>query len=159
MARDRYQNVDRIHPVAHNVFLGHLSIRHKALSVVLTDDRLQQKDLLAIDQMRKATERWTDMLCCSLLHQYDLWQYAFNEETAREFHQDRVDQNSLDHRSRAWVLVLAGMRHCFPETEGLSATVHEDDRRVARLMLNSFPENSPEMTFWMGSRIRTARRI
>ncbi len=158
MARDRYQGLDRIRPVAHNVFLGHLSVRHKALGVVLADDRLQQSDLMAIDRIRKATERWTDLLCCPLMDEFDLWQYAFHEDVAKEFYKDRVDQQSIDHRSRAWVLILAGLRHSFQDQEGLSALVHDDDRRLSRLMLNSFPEDSPEMTFWMSSRVREARR-
>lgn len=159
MARDRYQDIDRIKPVAHNVFLGHLSVRHKALSVVLNDDRLQQQDLVAIDKLRKATERWTDLLCCPLMGEYDLWQYAFHEDAAKELYKDRTDHNSLDPRSRAWVLLLSGMRHSFPETDGLASAIHDDDRRLSRLMLNSFPEDASEMTFWMGSRVREARRI
>jgi len=158
MARDRYQNVDMIRPVAHNVFLGHLSVRHKALSVVLQDDRLQQHDLLAIDKLRKATERWTDLLCCGLMNKFDLWQYAFHEDVAKEFLRDRTDLDPLDHRSRAWVLVLAGMRHNFQEQGGLVSVVHDDDRRLTRLMLNSFPDDAPEMTFWMSSRVREAKR-
>lgn len=158
MARDRYQNVDMIRPVAHNVFLGHLSVRHKALSVVLADDRLQQQDLLAIEKLRKATERWTDLLCCGLMDRFDLWQYAFHEDVAKEFLRDRTDLDPLDHRSRAWVLVLAGMRHSFQDKAGLMTTVHDDDRRLTRLMLNSFPDNAPEMTFWMSSRVRQAKR-
>lgn len=159
MARDRHQHVDRIRPVAHNVFLGHLSVRHKALSVVLSDARLTQKDVESIDKLRRLTERWTDLLCCGLMAEFDLWQYAFQEDTAREFYNDRADRDSTDHRSRAWVLVLSGMRQGFQDKDGLSATVHDDDRRLSRLMLNSFPEDSPEMTFWMGSRVREARRF
>ena len=158
LARDRAQNVDRIRPVAHNVFLGHLSVRHKSLGVVLNDPRICQDDLTAIDRIRKATERWTDMLCCPLMDEFDLWQYAFHEDKAREFFEDRVDHASLNHRSRAWVLILAGMRHSFPDTEGLAAPLHDDDRRLARLMLNSFPEDAPEMTFWMSSKVREAKR-
>ena len=75
-----------------------------------------------------------------------------------EFLRDRVDQAGLSHRSRSWVLILAGMRHSFQETDGLSAPIHDDDRRLARLMLNSFPEDAAEMTFWMGSRVREAKQ-
>lgn len=159
MARDRYQNTDRVHPVAHNVFLGHLSVRHKALSVVLTDSRLHHDDLVAIDKLRRATERWTDLLCCSLMGRYDLWKYAFNEETAREFYEERRNQQSMDHRSRVWVLILAGMRHTFQQSGDLTALVQDDDRRLVRLMLDSFPEDSDEMTFWMNAKVQEARRI
>jgi hypothetical protein len=50
------------------------------------------------------------------------------------------------------------MRHSFQEKEGLSSVVQDDDRRLARLMLNSFPEDASEMTFWMGAKVREARR-
>ena len=158
LARDAHNGIDRIRPVARNIFLGHLAVRHKALSVILTDDGISTKDLLAIEQLRKSTERWTDLLCCSIMGQYDLWEYAFNKDRALEFLHDRGDQTGLSHRSTSWVLILAGMRHSFPDTEGLAAPVHDDDRRLVQLMLNSFPDNAPEMTFWMGSRVRAAKQ-
>lgn len=157
MARDRYNGVDRIHPVAHNVFLGHLSVRHKALSVVLGDSRLEPQDVTCIDKLRRATERWTDLLCCSVMNQYDLWQYAFHEDVAREFLRDRQEQDSLHYRSRTWVLILAGMRHAFADRSAVSSPAHDDDRKLVRVMLNSFPEKAPEMTFWMSSRVRAAK--
>ena len=90
--------------------------------------------------------------------QYDLWDFAFDKERAREFLRDRTDQGVLSHRSRGWVLILAGMRHSFQEDEGLAAAVHNDDRRLVRLMLNCFPQDAPEMTFWMGTRVREAKQ-
>lgn len=158
LARDVSNGIDRIRPVARNIYLGHLAVRHKALGVVLADDHMSSKDLLAIDQLRKSSERWTDLLCCSIMGQYNLWEFAFDKDRANEFLRDRVDQAGLSHRSRSWVLILAGLRHSFQNTDGLSATVHDDDRRLVRLMLDSFPANAPEMTFWMGSRIREAKQ-
>lgn len=157
LARDVSNGIDRIQPVARNIYLGHQAVRHKALGAVLADDRLSSKDLLAIDQLRKSSERWTDLLCCAMIGQYNLWEFAFDKDRAREFLRDRVDQAGLSHRSRSWVLILAGLRHSFPDTEALSAPVHDDDRRLVRLILNSFPANIHEMAFWMGSRVREAR--
>ena len=158
LARDVSNGIDRIRPVARNIYLGHLAVRHKALGVVLVDDRISSKDLLAIDQLRKSSERWTDLLCCPIMGQYNLWEFAFDKDRATEFLRDRVDQAGLSHRSRSWVLILAGLRHSFPDTDGLSAPVHDDDRRLVRLIFNSFPENAAEMTFWMSSRVREARQ-
>lgn len=159
ISRDCRQGNDRTHAIAHNVFLGHLSIRHKALSVCLTDERMSAQDMIAVDKLRAATERWTDLLCCHLLQEFDLWQYAFDKTRAQEFLRDRMEQKSLNPRSQAWILILAGMRHSFPDSEGLAAPIHEDDRAIARLMLSSFPENSPEMSFWMSSKLRQARSV
>ncbi len=158
LARDARNGIDRIRPVARNIHMGHLAVRHKALGVVLSDDRLSPIDLLAIDKLRKCTERWTDLLCCSIMGQYDLWDLAFDKERAEEFLRDRTDQAGLSHRSRGWVLLLAGLRHSFQEEEGLSATVHNDDRRLVRLMLNCFPQDAPEMTFWMVAKVPEAKQ-
>lgn len=158
LARDVNNGIDRIRPVARNIHLGHLTVRHKALGVVLADDRMSPADLLSIDQLRKSCERWTDLLCCSTMGQYNLWEFAFDKERGKEFLRDRVDQAGLSHRSRSWVLILAGLRHSFQDADGLSVPVHDDDRRLVRLMLNNFPEHAPEMTFWMGSKVREARQ-
>lgn len=157
LARDVNCGIDRIRPVARNIHLGHLSVRHKALRVALADDSTTPEDLLALDKLRKSTERWTDLLCCSVMGQFNLWEYAFNKERAMEFLRDRSDPAGFGHRSRAWVLILAGMRHSFQNTQGLSAPIHDDDRRLVRLMLNCFPEAAPEMAFWMGPRVRESR--
>lgn len=157
LARDVSNGIDRIRPVARNIYLGHLAVRHKALRVVLADDRMSPKDLLAIDRLRKSSERWTDLLNCSIMGQYNLWEYAFDKDRAMEFLRDRVDQAGLSHRSRSWVLILAGLRHSFQDTDGLAAPVHDDDRRLVRLILNSFPANAPEMSFWTGSYAREAK--
>ncbi|MBL8818407.1 MAG: hypothetical protein JNL58_20435 [Planctomyces sp.] len=157
VARDKAHNSDRTVPVAHNIFLGHLSVRHKALSSCLADDRMSPQDLISIDKLRASTERWSDLLCCHLMDRFGLWHYAFDEERAKEYLRDRADQRSLSQNSQSWVLILAGMRHSFPDNDGLAATIHEDDRAITRLMLSSFPEDTPEMAFWMGNRMRQAR--
>lgn len=158
LARDVSNRIDRIRPIARNIYLGHLAVRHKALRIVLTDDWMSSKHLLAIDQLRKSSERWTDLLCCPIMGQYNLWEFAFDKDRAAEFLRDHVDQAGLSHRSRSWVLILAGLRHSFQDKDGLSAPVHDDDRRIVRLILNSFPENAAEMTFWTSSRVREARQ-
>jgi hypothetical protein len=157
IARDRHNGIDRVRPVAHNVFLGHLSVRHKAVSACLNDQGMSQKDIVEVERIRNATERWTDILCCPVMNFYDLWQYAFDQDRAKQFLADRADQKSMSHQSQVWVLILAGMRHSFPDTDGLAAPIHDDDRAITRLILSSFPEQAPEMAFWMSSRLRQAR--
>lgn len=157
IARDRQHGSDQLRPLAHNVFLGHVSIRHKALSICLTDPRVTPRDTQAIDKLRICSERWTDMLCCQLMEQFDLWQYAFDRERAQEFLRDRNDQQRSCINSQAWVLILAGMRHSFPDTDGLAAPISEEDRAILRLILSSFPAEAPEMAFWLGRRLHQAR--
>jgi len=157
IARDRFRSQNRIEPLAQNVFLGQLAVRKRALSVCLNDKGLDANDMVAIDKLRESTERWTDLLNCSLMGRYDLWDYAFDESRAQQFLRDREEQRTLDHRNHAWVLILSGLRFSFPDRDGLAASVHEDDRRILRLMLTSFPEDAPQTRFWMLSEIRKSR--
>lgn len=157
VARERCQHLDRLEPLAHNVFLGQLTVRHRALTVCLNDRGMRPESVIEIDKLRQSTERWTDLLNCSLMGRYDLWQYAFDETRAREFLRDRQEQQSIEHSSQAWVLILSGLRYSFPERGGLDAPLHNDDRRIVRLMLTSFPEDASDATFWMLSRMARAR--
>ena len=157
VARDVAHHRDRVRPVAHNVFLGHLAIRHKCLSCCLTSQHLTVSDVKAVDRLRGSIERWTDMLCCQVMDEYDLWQYAYDRERAQDFLRDRREHGIAGGAGQAWVLILTGMRHSFPDVGQLGVRIPEDDRAIAQLMLNTFPEDSPEMTFWMGSRLRRAR--
>ncbi len=157
LARDANHGIDRIRPVARNIYLGHLSVRHNALRVAMADDRTTAKELLAVDKLRNSIERWTDLLCCSVMGQFNLWEYAFNKERAQEFLRDRGELAGFGHHNRSWVLILAGMRHSFQEIEGLAAPIHGDDRRIVSLILNCFPEAAPEMAFWTAPRVREAK--
>jgi hypothetical protein len=156
IARDRYRNQERLQPLADNVFLRQLAVRKQALLVCLNDATLTSHDVVEIDKLRASTQRWTDLLNCALMGQYDLWQYAFDEDKAREFLQDRLEQRSMDHRSEAWVLILSGLRFSFPDRGALSVPLHEEDRRIVRLMLASFPEDAADTRFWMMENIRRA---
>ncbi|MCA9058841.1 MAG: hypothetical protein KDA85_10085 [Planctomycetaceae bacterium] len=157
MARERYHNQDQIRPVVHNVYLGQLSVRHKALSVCLADSSLSPTDVIDINRLRNSTERWTDLLGCSMMNDFNLWEYAFDRERAAEFLQDRNPQALQSHRSEAWLLILAGIRHSFLNREQLQTPVHEDDRRIIRVMMSCFPEDSVEMSFWANQRLKEAR--
>lgn len=157
IAGDVEQGVDRVRPVAHNVFLGHVSLRQKAMSVCCSDGRMTHRDALAIEKTKAAVARWTDMLCCQLMNEYNLWQYAFDKDCARDFLKDRSDQGALKPSSQAWIMILTGMRHSFPEKEGFAAPLHNDDRLMTRLLMASFPDTAPEMTFWMGNKLRQAK--
>ena len=50
LARDAHNGIDRIRPVARNIHMGHMAVRHKALGVVLSDEGLMPDDLLARHQ-------------------------------------------------------------------------------------------------------------
>lgn len=148
-ACDRYRGQRLIEPLAHNVFRGHQTVRHKALSVCMHDSTLHSEQVLHINKLRTSSERWSDLLNCGLMAQYNLWEYAFDETRAREFHQDRFhNENLTPQDSRAWSLILAGLRHSFPDTDGLAAPIHDDDRMIVRSVVDCFPGDQKSMAVW-----------
>lgn len=149
IACDRDRQHTRIEPLAHNVFRSHLTVRHKALAVCMNDPEMQPEQVLYVEKLRTSSERWADLLNCSLMADYDLWDYAFDEMRARDFHADRFQQEQLSPQdSQAWSLILAGLRHSFPDIDGLSAPVHDDDRMITRSIIDCFPADTRSMAVW-----------
>jgi len=157
VAADRFRGESRCQALVDNVFQGHLSVRHKALGVCLKDDTLDSAAMRSVDQMRSATERWTDLLCCDLMGQFELWEYGFDPERSKEFFRDRHENRSPESRAPMWTLFLAGLRHSFPDDGSLGAPLHDDDRLIVRLMLDAFPQPEGTMAIWSGPTVQRSR--
>lgn len=154
---DRYREEDRVETLVKNVHRGHLTIRHKALNLCLNDESLTPAQVIHVNHLRSSAERWSDMLCSMLMGRFDLWEYAYDQTRAREFYEDRFNQETLKPQSQVWTLILAGLRNSFPEDGSLGAPLHEDDRRIARAMLDSFPTSAGNMAIWTGPTLAKAQ--
>ena len=160
VASDRHQGLCRAEPLAHNVFRSHLTVRHKALSVCMNDSQLSSAQIAYVEKLRSSSERWADLLNCSLMASYDIWEYAFDETRAREFHRDRFDETRLQPQdNRAWSIILAGLRHSFQEIDGLAAPVHDDDRMITRCIIDCFPEDTQSIAVWSLPTINRSQRV
>lgn len=150
IANDRKRQEDRAETLAKNVLKGHLMVRHKALGLCLDESELTAEQVIHINKLRGSAERWSDLLCCMLMGQFGLWEYAYDMERAKEFYEERFGRDELQTRSPAWTLILAGLRHSFEDVEGLAAPLHEDDRLIARAILDAFPSGAGNMAVWSG---------
>ncbi len=160
IACDRDRKESRLEPLAHNVFRSHLAVRHRALSVCINDSSLQPEQVLHVEKLRTSSERWADLLNCGLMDAYDLWDYAFDEVRAREFYQDRFHQERIaPQNSQAWSLILAGLRHSFPDIDGLSAPLHDDDRMITRSIIDCFPGDTQSLAVWSLPTIKKSHRV
>ncbi|MEQ9409726.1 MAG: hypothetical protein RIK87_18465 [Fuerstiella sp.] len=149
IACDRHRGETRIEQLAHNVFRGHQAVRQRALRICLNDVSLQPEQRAHIEKLQISSERWADLLNCALMDSYDLWHYAFDEQRARDFYRDRFHREQIaPQNSRAWSLILAGLRHSFPDSDGLSAPVHDDDRLITRCIIDSFPGDTHSLAVW-----------
>lgn len=150
VARDRHSNHTNVEALAHNVFRSHLAVRHRAIGVCVNDESLTAEQVLHIEKLRTSSERWADLLTCGLMHEYSLWNYAFDEVRAREFYRDRFHEERIaPQNSQAWSLILAGMRHSFPDNGSLAAPVHDDDRMITRSIIDSFPRGAGTLDPWL----------
>ncbi len=138
IAHDRFRGENDTEALAANVFLGHQAVRRRALDVFRSDDVLGLEHVLRIEHIRRETEVWSDILCAPLMRKYSLWNYAHCEEQAREYYRQRLERDALSASSETWVPMLSGMRESFAEGNGLGTLIHDDDRRLVRLMLESF---------------------
>lgn len=133
VACDRYRGESRIEPLAHNVYRSHQTVRSQTLRVCLNDSSLKAEQRRHLEKLQMSSERWSDLLNCGLMDAYDLWDYAHDENRARDFHRDRFHRERIaPQNSQAWSLILAGLRHSFPDVDGLAAPIHDDDRMIAR---------------------------
>ena len=158
ISADRHRGEEISETLMSNVFRGHLTIRHKALSLCLRNDSLSSQQLIYINKLRASSERWSDLLCSMLMGKFDLWDYAYDLSRAREFFRERFDHDTMKPRSEVWTLILAGLRHSFPDEDGLGAPLHEDDRQIARALLDSFPAGAGNMAIWSGPALAKSSR-
>ena len=151
IACDRQRNEDRAETLVKNVLRGHLIVRHKALGLCLNNSGLTAEQVIHVNKLRKSAERWSDMLNCMLMGQYDLWDYAYDLDRAKEFYEERIGTDQHKSGSAAWKLILAGLRHSFADVDGLAAPLHDDDRLIARVMMDAFPPGAGNIEIWNGS--------
>lgn len=151
IAHDRFRGENDTEALAANVFLGHQAVRRRALDVFRNDDLLGLEHVLRIEHIRRETEVWSDILCAPLMKKYNLWNYAHSEEQAREYYRQRVEQKALSGSSDAWIPMLSAMRETFAEGHSLGTLIHEEDRKLVRLMLESFVFEEQRTDFIAGS--------
>lgn len=158
IASDRHRGESRIEPLARNVFQSHATVRRDVLRICQGDGSLQPEQVIHIDKLRASSERWADFLNCSLMAAYDLWSFAFDENRAREVFHDRFHQDRLDpEHHEAWSLILAGLRHSFPDIDGLATPLHDDDRMITRSIINAFPGDKHPVAAWTRSTVSKTR--
>ena len=159
VACDVHRRENRIQPLAHNVYQSQMTVRHKALSVCMGNSSMKPEQLVHIEKLRAASERWADLLNCSLMATYDLWDYAFDSTRAREFFNDRFRNERLSaDNSQVWSLILAGLRHSFPDNDGLAAPLHDDDRMITRSVIDCVPGDTQSMAVWSLPTIQKSHR-
>ncbi len=145
---DRRRQEDRAETLVKNVFRGLQMIRSRALEMCGEQTLLDADTAVAVRQMARSAERWSDVLCCSLMASYDLWEYAWDRERAEDFCRQHFSAAGGTGSDSVWALILAGLRHSFPAADSLAAPLHDDDRSIVCVILEAFPPGAGQMSVW-----------
>jgi hypothetical protein len=113
---DRQRGAGGAEAVARSVYLGQMEARNRALNLMVYGQGFDIQEAISLNQLRRRSERWTDLLLGHLLIHHDAAEFAFDAGRAREFAQDLRDQGGLC--GVAWRLTMASLRAAF--SQGLS---------------------------------------
>ena len=135
---DREQGTRDAEPVARSVLLGHLEARHRTLALLVSGHGIGTEAAVAMNRLRHRVERWTDLLLGHLIGDYDVSEFAFDPERARDFAEDIGRQRGLPTARHAWALTVTALRGAF--RAGLVESPNADlNARIAASVLACFP--------------------
>jgi hypothetical protein len=139
IAGDRFSRRQETEALARNLLSGYQTIRRRTAELVIHNEALPAPQRFIIQDLRKTTETWTDLLCCSPMARFDLWSLAFNPEDAQRNAQLRLSGNLPAPSAVAWQFLLEELREAFSIDSLHHLYAHPDDRQILQLMLSSFP--------------------
>ncbi len=126
-------------PITRSVFISHLEVRRRTLNLMVNGQGFQAREAVALNQLRRRVERWTDLLLGYLATDHDVQDFAFDVQRMRDF------SGSLMHGPRSpnettWPLVLASLRTSFPR--GLSPACPNADLNhdIGAAILSCLPD-------------------
>ena len=149
-------------PVAESVLAGHAEARHGALTLLVQGPGVSSRDALALNQLRRRAERWTDLLVGHLCVEHDVSRFAANPETARQFAADLRHHQAWSTDSQAWPIMLASLRAAFRQKISSGPCANGDlNRKIAAGVLGCLPPELFDATglvqsLWMARISRAA---
>lgn len=125
-------------PIARSVMLGHVEIRNRGLSLMVSGACLPLPDAVRLNRLVERTERWTDLLVGRLLEQADVAGYAHHPERAKDFAGDMRRRRGEPGSRLVWPLLLSSMRTSYREELFPLQPNPELNERVAAAVVSCF---------------------
>ncbi|MEY3173519.1 MAG: hypothetical protein RLZZ436_1433 [Planctomycetota bacterium] len=153
IAGDRFQRRQESEALARNLLGGYKTLRHRTVELVIHNETLPAPQRFLVQDLRKHTENWSDLLCCETMARFDLWALAYNPEEAQRNFQQRLAGSLPVPTAVAWQFLLDDIRTTFSTDSLTRLTVAPDDRRIIRLMLSSFPRTAGRTALLSGASV------
>jgi len=113
IAHDRRWTPQNAEPLARSALDAHHEARHRAMSLLLEESGLGTRQVVALNRLRRRTERWTDMLIGGLWHLGDVAEFAVEPDRAADFAADLAWRREQPGGRQAWRLTTLALRNAF----------------------------------------------
>ncbi len=135
---EQRHQLEEAEPLLRNVLIGHLEARHKTLQLLVSGRCVTPHQAAALNQLRRRTECWTDMLLGYLMPLHDVSDLAFRPERVRDFAEELADHRRNVCDLHAWPLVLSSLRSAFLPALQRQSPNADLNQRIASSVLACF---------------------
>jgi hypothetical protein len=136
---DRQHGGKELESLARSIMIGHLEARHRVLMLLVRGPGVDAEGAVKLNQLRRRTERWTDLLVGHLAHYGDVAEFAIDPNRAVEFSQDLTFQANQAGGRQAWPLLQASLRAAFQRGMATVSPNEDLNAQVASAILSCFP--------------------
>lgn len=134
---DRACGADEAGPILLNVWSNHLESRHRVLNLMVSGRGLRMEDAVALNRLRRTSERWTDMLLSYFAGECPVDRFAFNSRRVHEYAQDLQASENSD---LAWSLLRASLQASYQRGLSLGTPSVEMNTSISAAILSCFQE-------------------
>jgi hypothetical protein len=137
-AYDQQRAINCAEPIVRSVLIGHLEARHRALNMIVHGQGFGLEEAVALNQLRRTCERWTDVLLAHLIVDHDIGEFAFDPVRALDFAADLRDQQQQPSGCLSSELLLASLRAAFQKRLSTASPNCDLNQRLAASILSCF---------------------
>ena len=99
---------------------------------------------MALNQLRRRCERWTDMLVGYLSGLGDVEEFVFDVERMHDFAEDLSYGKKMSGGRAAWALLSASLKSMFEDCLSEDSPCADLNQQIASAVMASFPANTFE---------------
>jgi hypothetical protein len=138
VAHDRHSGTDGAEAIARNVLSTHMEARHRALALLTHSRQFNTEQAVALNRLRRRSERWSDVLLGGVWHVGDAREFAVEAERAADFADELAYQRNVPGGLHAWRLTLVSLRNAFQRGLAPLAANPDANARIVAAILGSF---------------------
>lgn len=137
-AHDRHHGSDDANPIAQSVLLGHIEAKNRALTLLIRGQGIDTGVAKMLNNLRRRTERWADLLIGYLAGIHDCDQFAAEPQRAKDYSKDLNYQRQQPGGHQAWPLILASLRMAYQTGMSQNSPNADLNGRIASSILSCF---------------------